>query len=99
MFSYLTNTSAPVRAESLGAGSMGVRSTAPARMRWAACTSASVIVIKPAFPAFGGVVTFVDATFIDLTSSTQGRLSILAWLFARTVRSAGDDTDRKSSAV
>jgi hypothetical protein len=42
-----------------------------------------VIVIKPASPAFGGVVTFVNATLIDLTvigltSSTHGRWSILA---------------------
>jgi hypothetical protein len=42
MFSYLTNTSAPVSAESLGAGSIGVRGTAPASVRRAACTSASV---------------------------------------------------------
>src|ERR1041385_5641987 len=40
-FSYLTNTSAPVRAESLGAGSIGVRSTWPARTGRAASTSAN----------------------------------------------------------
>jgi hypothetical protein len=37
-----------------------------------------VIVIKPASPVFAGVVTFVNATLIDLTSSIHGRWSILA---------------------
>src|SRR5216684_1590677 len=41
-FSYLTKTSAPVSAESLGAGSIGVRSTCPAMVRRAASTSAIV---------------------------------------------------------
>ena len=40
-FSYLTNTSAPVSAESFGAGSIGVRSTAPAIVCRAALTSAN----------------------------------------------------------
>src|SRR5215831_5036922 len=42
MFSYLTCTSAPVSAESLGAGSMGVRNTCPAMVRRAASISAMV---------------------------------------------------------
>src|SRR5262245_35797402 len=41
-FSYLTNTSAPVSAESFGAGSIGVRSTWPAMVRRAASISAIV---------------------------------------------------------
>src|SRR5216684_415197 len=41
-FSYLTKTSAPVSAESFGAGSIGVRSTCPAIVRRAASTSAIV---------------------------------------------------------
>jgi len=44
-FSYLTKTSAPVRPESFGAASIGVRSAAPASMRRAVSTSARVIVI------------------------------------------------------
>ena len=44
-FSYLTKTSAPVSADSLGAGSIGVRSTWPAMTRRAASMSASVTVI------------------------------------------------------
>src|ERR1041385_6762657 len=43
-FSYLTNTSAPVSADSLGAGSIGVRSTWPAMIRRAASISARVTV-------------------------------------------------------
>src|SRR3569832_1924873 len=38
-FSYLTKTSAPVSADSFGAGSMGVRSTAPAIVARAASIS------------------------------------------------------------
>ena len=45
-FSYLTKTSAPVRAESFGAGSMGVRSTCPAMTRRAASISASVTLTR-----------------------------------------------------
>ena len=41
-FSYLTKMSAPVSAESLGAGSMGVRNTWPAIVRRAASMSATV---------------------------------------------------------
>src|SRR4051794_28050122 len=41
-FSYLTKTSAPVSADSLGAGSVGVRSTWPAMVRRARSISASV---------------------------------------------------------
>ncbi len=41
-FSYLTNTSAPVSADSRGAGSIGVRSTWPAMTRRAASMSAKV---------------------------------------------------------
>src|SRR5215211_303753 len=41
-FSYLTETSAPVSADSLGAGSVGVRSTWPAMVRRARSMSASV---------------------------------------------------------
>src|SRR5215468_3493665 len=41
-FSYLTCTSAPVSAESLGAGSIGVRNTTPSITRRAASTSAGV---------------------------------------------------------
>src|SRR5262249_49797751 len=44
-FSYLTLTEAPVSAESLGAGSMGVRRTRPAMVLRAASMSASVIAI------------------------------------------------------
>jgi hypothetical protein len=44
-FSYLTKTSAPVRPESFGAASIGVRSAAPASIRRAVSTSARVIVI------------------------------------------------------
>src|SRR5213075_3248200 len=40
-FSYLTKTSAPVSADSRGAGSIGVRSTWPAMTRRAASMSAS----------------------------------------------------------
>src|SRR5262249_5900567 len=47
-FSYLTNTSAPVRAESLGAASMGVRSTFPAIVRRAASMSAMVTLMSSA---------------------------------------------------
>src|SRR5262249_2598492 len=47
-FSYLTWTSAPVSAESFGAGSIGVRSTAPASVRRAASTSAMVTPRSPA---------------------------------------------------
>src|SRR5262245_10693639 len=43
-FSYLTNTSAPVNADSRGAGSIGVRSTWPAMVRRASWISASVTV-------------------------------------------------------
>src|SRR3569833_4496429 len=43
-FSYLTKTSAPVRADSRGAGSIGVRSTAPAMTFLAASISAMVTV-------------------------------------------------------
>src|SRR6516164_6719854 len=41
-FSYFTKTSAPVKAESLGAGSIGVRSTCPAMVRRARSMSAIV---------------------------------------------------------
>src|SRR5262245_27965170 len=41
-FSYLTKTSAPVSAESFGAGSIGVRSRCPAMVRRAATMSATV---------------------------------------------------------
>src|SRR5262245_9366707 len=41
-FSYLTKTSAPVSADSFGAGSMGVRSTWPAMARRAFSISANV---------------------------------------------------------
>src|SRR5215831_4069217 len=47
-FSYFTNTSAPVSAESFGAGSTGVRSTWPAMVRRALSISASVTVtVRP----------------------------------------------------
>src|SRR5262245_8306925 len=46
-FSYLTKMSAPVSAESLGAGSMGVRSTFPAIVRRAASMSAMVTLMWP----------------------------------------------------
>src|SRR6516164_8682138 len=48
-FSYFTNTSAPVRADSLGAGSMGVRSTCPAMVRRASSTSAIVTLMLVTF--------------------------------------------------
>src|SRR5262249_38779357 len=41
-FSYFTNTSAPVSAESFGAGSIGVHSTCPAMTRRAFSISAMV---------------------------------------------------------
>jgi len=44
-FSYFTWTSAPVSAESLGAGSIGVRNTWPAIVRRAASMSATVTLI------------------------------------------------------
>src|ERR1700694_4377995 len=47
-FSYLTSTEAPVSAESLGAGSVGVCSTWPAIGRRAASMSASVTFMAPA---------------------------------------------------
>src|SRR6185295_4057462 len=46
-FSYLTKTSAPVSADSRGAGSIGVRSTWPAITRRAASMSARVTVKRP----------------------------------------------------
>src|SRR5499427_10486679 len=52
-FSYLTKMSAPVSAESLGAGSMGVRNTWPAIVRRAASMSAMVMLMPHLFPAAG----------------------------------------------
>src|ERR687893_3144935 len=46
-FSYLTNTSAPVSADRLRAGSMGVRSTAPELVPRADSISARVMLIQP----------------------------------------------------
>src|SRR5580704_9465066 len=51
-FSYLTKTSAPVRAESGGAGNVGVRSTCPAITRRAASISASVTTAAPLGSSF-----------------------------------------------
>src|SRR3954452_23066602 len=45
-FSYLTHTCAPVSAESLGAGSIGVRKTCAPMVRRAASMSASVTIIS-----------------------------------------------------
>src|SRR5580658_4873034 len=64
-FSYLTKTSAPVSADSGGAGISGVRSTWPAMVRRAASMSASVTIafsaffalaLAPAFPHLPGVL-------------------------------------------
>ena len=51
-FSYLTKTSAPVKAESGGAGNVGVRSTCPPITRRAASISASVTTAAPLGSSF-----------------------------------------------
>src|SRR6478736_4201861 len=56
-FSYLTWTFASVRAESFGAGSIGVRTTWPAMVRRAFSMSSSVMLMPRLRPEFGGLPT------------------------------------------
>src|SRR5262249_33159559 len=62
-FSYFTYTSAAVSAESLGAGSMGVRNTWPAMVRRAASMSAIVMLMPHLLAALAALAATGVARF------------------------------------